>query len=176
MASVVQLDSSIDEPEKLLWRGTFAARSMIGVWIGALLVSLLMAVAVVSIEPLRENPIVWVTLFFLLALIWGGLLLLLVCRKLGQHYEITNHHLKHRSGILIRKMNRIEMIDVDDVVYQQGPLQALLNVGTIQLLSSDTSHPNLIMPGIENVSRVASMIDSARRSERLKRGLHVEAI
>lgn len=171
-----QPNSLNDEPEETLWTGGFAARSMAGAWVSALLVSCLLASAVYFIQPLRDNPTVWLTLILLLAFIWGVLLLSLVSRKLGQHYEITNHQLKHRSGILVRRVNRIEMIDIDDVMYQQGPLQALLNVGTIQLLSSDTSHPNLLMPGIVEVSKVANLIDSARRSERLKRGLHVESI
>jgi hypothetical protein len=32
------------------------------------------------------------------------------------------------------------------------------------------------MPGIENVGKIADMIDGVRREERLKRGLHVEAV
>lgn len=149
---------------------------MVGAWIGGLVVSVLSVVAVFQIEALRENRTVWLTLVGVLGVIWFWLIALMLYRKLGQHYEITNHQLRHRSGILVRQINRIEMIDVDDVMYQQGPLQALLNVGTIQVLSSDTSHPKLIMPGIPDVSKVANMIDGARRQERLKRGLHVEAI
>ena len=82
----------------------------------------------------------------------------------------------HRDGILVRQMDRIEMIDIDDVSYRQGPIQILLNVGSIRIVSSDTSHPQLDMPGIADVRMVADLIDDARRNERRNRGLHIESI
>ena len=176
MASVNLTDQTMDEPEQVLWRGNFAARSMCGLWIGGIIVSVLVMVAVLRIDALRGNRMVWLTMWVALIFIWLAIITLMIYRKLSQHYEITNFQLKHRSGLLVRQVNRIEMIDIDDVIYRQGPLQALLNVGTIQLLSSDTSHPSLVMPGIGNVSKVAAMIDTARRNERHKRGIHVEAI
>jgi len=169
-------EASINDSEQLLWRGSFSARSMIGSWIGAALITMLIVVAVLTIDALREIRMVWWTMLFLIVGLWDGLLGLTIYRKLGQHYEITSQRMKHRTGILLRQVNRIEMIDIDDVIYRNGPLQALLNVGTIQLLSSDVSHPNLVMRGIANVSHVANLIDDARRAERRLRGLHVESI
>ena len=160
----------------MIWTGSFAARSMIGMWLGAAIVSGLMLLIVGSIETLSDNRLVWTTMLVLFAMIWFGLIGLVIFRKLGQHYEMTSQRLKHRSGVIFRTVNRIEMIDIDDVIYKQGPLQAMLNVGTIELLSSDTSHPKLIMPGIPDVSRIANLIDNARREERRSRGLFVEAI
>ena len=92
------------------------------------------------------------------------------------HYELTSQRLKHREGILVRSMDRIELIDVDDVMYKQGPIQAMLGVGNITVKSSDSSHPELVLYGIENIREVADRIDDARRDERRKRGLHIEAI
>ncbi|MFK7766490.1 MAG: PH domain-containing protein [Mariniblastus sp.] len=165
-----------DDPEQELWRGGFSARSMVGAWIGASLISGLVIYAVTNIAPLRESSPVWLTGIGLVSTVWLSLLAVVAYRKLGQHYEISSQRLKHRSGVLIRQMDRIELIDIDDVSYRQGPLQAILNVGTIELLSSDTSHPKLNLRGIANVSSVANLIDDARRAERKKRGLYVESI
>ena len=84
--------------------------------------------------------------------------------------------MKHREGILFRKIDRIELIDIDDVNYRQGPIQAILGVGNITIKSSDSSHPELIMYGIADIANVSDMINNARRQERRKRGLHIEAI
>ena len=171
-------DNDLDDSdvERLIWQGGYAFRSMLGACLGAALVTALMVIAVNRIQALYDNRTVLTTMVALISLIWSGLFLLAVYRKLARRYEITTQRLLHRSGILLRSVDRIEMIDIDDVTYQQGPIQALMNVGTIQLLSSDTSHPNLMMPGISNVSNVANMIDDARRMERRKRGIHIESI
>ena len=97
-------------------------------------------------------------------------------RKLGMHYEVSSQRLKHREGILFRKLDRIELIDIDDVVYRQGPIQAIMGVGNITIKSSDSSHPVLDMYGIANIREIADLIDDARRTERRKRGLHIESI
>lgn len=165
-----------DDEERLIWQGGYSAKSMLGAWIGAAFMTVLILLAVMQIQLLRDNRAVWTTMAALVVLIWIGLIGVAVYRKLGQHYEITTQRLKHRSGVLLRQVDRIEMIDVDDVSYRQGPIQTLMNVGTIQVQSSDTSHPRLFMPGISNVSHVANMIDDSRRSERRKRGIHVESI
>jgi hypothetical protein len=43
-------------------------------------------------------------------------------------------------------------------------------------LSSDTSDPKLFLKGIDDVKRVADLIDDARRSERRKRGMYIESV
>ncbi|MCH2597045.1 MAG: hypothetical protein MKZ95_14805, partial [Pirellulales bacterium] len=58
----------------------------------------------------------------------------------------------------------------------QGLVERLVGVGTVCIRSSDQSHPKIELPGIEDVNRIADMIDGVRRHERLKRGLHVESV
>jgi hypothetical protein len=77
---------------------------------------------------------------------------------------------------LWRETDRIEAIDIDDVSFSQGPVERMLGVGSIRILSSDQSHPTMDLPGIENVRAVASLIDEVRRQERRKRGLYVESV
>jgi len=71
---------------------------------------------------------------------------------------------------------RIEVIDIDDVSYTQGPVERIFGVGTIQLTSSDRSHPTLSMIGIGEVTEVAGLLDDIRRAERRRRSLHIESI
>ena len=49
------------------------------------------------------------------------------------------------------------------------------DVGTIVVVSTDRTSPELRMRGIEHVKAVADLIDSTRRAERQRRGLHLEA-
>jgi uncharacterized membrane protein YdbT with pleckstrin-like domain len=110
------------------------------------------------------------------AVVWLGLGLVLVYRKLDVHYTLTSQRFVHKKGILKRVTDRIEVIDIDDVTFEQGIIQRMLGVGTVRLTSSDRSHPELALRGIDEVQRISGLIDDVRRRERRKRGLHIEAI
>ena len=43
-------------------------------------------------------------------------------------------------------------------------------------MSSDCSHSELFLEGIDRVAHVAGLIDDARRAERRRRGLFIEAV
>jgi membrane protein YdbS with pleckstrin-like domain len=165
-----------DDIEQDLWEGGYSGKSMVGSWIGAGLITAGVVAALIMIEMLRNNTYAFYAALIVVAAMWLYLFGLLAYRKLGIEYQVTNQQLKHRSGILFRKIDRIELIDIDDVNYRQGPIQSIMRVGNICIRSSDTSHPELVMQGIANVSDVADLINDARRQERRKRGLHIEAI
>lgn len=159
-----------------LWQGGFSGKSMIGSWASAASITILVLIVMMLIEPMRENANAWLAAAGIIAIVWLYLIGVMFYRKWGMHYELTSQQLKHREGIFFRQLDRIELIDIDDVNYRQGPVQAVLGVGNIRIKSSDSSHPELTMYGIANIKEVADMIDDARRTERRKRGLHIETI
>lgn len=156
-----------------LWSGTYSSKAMIGSWIMALVVSVAALITILMIRELRTSPMVWVFGSGAVVLLWVALAFTAAYQKLGHRYELTNVRLKHRDGILFRTQNRLELIDVDDVLFRQGPIQSMLRVGDIVIESSDKSHPQLVLRGIANVANVVDMIDDARRKERRRHGLHV---
>ena len=89
---------------------------------------------------------------------------------------MTTQRFVHERGILRRMNDRIEVLDMDDITFEQGLLERLSGVGTIRIVSHDQIDPELVLPGIENVKHVASLFDDARLAERRRRGLHVEQI
>lgn len=176
MSNSANLDNLDDNDiETLIWKGRFSFKHMLGAGLGATLVTALMLLAVIGIQPLQENRAVWVTMVTLIALIWIVLIGVAVYYKLSRRFEITTQQIRHRRGLVLHQVDRIEMIDIDDVGYRQGPVQTLLHVGTIQLISSDTSYPTLKMPGVSGVSKVANLIDDARQRERRKLGISAES-
>lgn len=163
-------------PEELLWSGSYSGKSMIGTWMILGVVTVAAALAVIFISSLRNNLTARNVLLIVLAVAWLIPVAQLFYRKLAHFYELTNQRLKHRDGILVRKNNRVEVIDIDDVAFTQGIIETMFNVGTIRIRSSDISHPELILRGISDVKRVSDLIDNARRQERTRRGLYVESI
>jgi len=162
-----------NEPEGELWRGGYATKSMIGAWIVSVLISLGL-----FILPIWAGwgATGWWIILVLILLLWLYQFIALARRKLGVHYRLTSQRFFHESGILRHVTDRIEAIDMDDVVFEQTILERLVGVGSIRITSSDRSHPELYIHGIENVKEVASLIDEARHKERLSRGLHIESV
>lgn len=160
--------SSEYEPEQSLWSGSYSHRSMVGVWIGLGFATVLLIAAAVMFEPVS----IWIALG-LIVLIWVIGVLTYLWRRLGIHYELTTQRFIHKDGLLTRHTDRIEVIDISDVSYHQGPVERIFGVGTIVISSSDRSHPELVMVGIDDVTDVATLIDDVRRKERRKRSLHL---
>jgi membrane protein YdbS with pleckstrin-like domain len=164
--------ASTSDADKPLWHGSYSAKAMVGRWLLALVIT----IVAVIVGIISANPAVFFLAIVIAAAIWLGLGAWLFYQRLSVEYELSTQRFIHRFGVMQRVTNRIEVIDIDDVQVVQGFVERLLSVGTIRILSSDTSDPVLIMPGIDRVNEIATLIDNTRRDERRKRGLHIEAV
>lgn len=159
------------DQEQSIWAGGYSPKAMIGTWILCGLIS----VAVLVVSLLTEWPPIMVALIAIVVL-WVVAASVYGYRRLGVAYELTTQRFIHQAGLLSRRTDRIEVIDIDDVSVRQGPVQRVLGVGTIEITSSDRTHPLLKMNGIDEVKKIAGTIDDIRRKERRRRSLHIEAI
>jgi uncharacterized membrane protein YdbT with pleckstrin-like domain len=169
-----QQRSGTDEPEESLWQGTFSSRAMIGNWILAGAVTVILPIIIVMVGI--GNRYTWLGYLVLSLGMWLWFALQLAFRKLTVRYRLTSQRLIHESGLLKRVTNRMEVIDIDDVTFEQKIVERMMGVGSIKIISSDRTDPELWMRGIENVRHVATLIDDIRRKERRKRALHIESI
>lgn len=160
------------EPERELWKGSYSPKAMIGWWI---LEGILLVAAVIA-SIFLPNPITWIVAAAIVAVFGLWLLLWLIVKRLSLEYALTTQQLIHREGLLRRVTNRIETIDIDDVTHEQNLIERFLGVGSILVISSDKSHPRLKLIGIDDVQRVADLIDTTSRDERRKRGAFIEQV
>jgi uncharacterized membrane protein YdbT with pleckstrin-like domain len=160
-----------DEPEAELWSGGFSPKAMIGSFFAVALVTVLAIVLGLFLPP----EYWWwplVAAFVLWLLVLGQL----AYRRMNIHYRLTSQRFFHQKGILTRTTDRIEVIEMDDVTYTQNLFERFFGVGTIKITSSDSTHPVLVMIGIDNVQEVSEIIDKARRRELTRRGLRIESV
>ena len=159
------------EPEETLWKGGYSPRAMLGMWLGVSIVS----IAIFVVAAIYNLPTIPIAIGCVVGM-WVIVGCIYAYRRLGFHYELTTQRFIHQVGLLSRRTDRVEVIDIDDVSFHQGPVQRLLGVGSIDITGSDRTHPQLIMRGIADVKRVASLIDDIRRKERKKRSLHIQSM
>ncbi|HEY4761571.1 MAG TPA: PH domain-containing protein [Thermoguttaceae bacterium] len=162
-----------DEPEEELWRGGYSPKAMIEAWCLSGLISI--GLLIIGFLWVRQAWY-WVILLLAMLIPWIYNLAKLIYRRLSVRYLLTNQRFIHESGILRRVTDRIEVIDMDDITFEQKIFERMVGVGTIKIASSDRTHPELILSGIENVGYVSGLIDDTRRAERRRRGLHIESI
>jgi uncharacterized membrane protein YdbT with pleckstrin-like domain len=168
-----------NEPESKLWEGGFSAKAMYGTWLISIVVSIAILIALILVPWTKvvevPSSLIWGFGLGAIALWWVLAIGTYFYRRMSIFYELTSQRFIHTSGIFVRTTDRIDVIDIDDVAYTQGLIQRMLGVGTIALVSKDRSHPKLSLRGIDQVSKVAGMIDDVRRKERKKRSLHIDA-
>ncbi|MEX2113332.1 MAG: PH domain-containing protein, partial [Pirellulales bacterium] len=160
----------VDTPEETLWEGSFSPKAMIGsaVLAGVISITLLVAVFLVA------NGWLQLLLLAVIGVLWILVAIRLAVRRLGISYRLTNHMFYHRHGVLTRVTDRIELIEVHDVTYEQGLFDRLVNVGRIKIASSDRTDPIFFVRGVEQVETVAQLIDKARRNEQVRRGRRID--
>ncbi len=157
------------EPEHDLWHGTYSAKAMYGGWVFAIVVTL----AGVALAVLVPNPAAWIAAVVVVPVIWISQLLTLLYRRMSVEYRLTTQRFLHKRGLLRRVADQLLLVDVDDVTWEQGLVERIVNVGKITIHSNDASDPKLPLPGIDDVERVANLIDNARREERRKRAIYM---
>ena len=162
-----------EQPEAELWRGGYSSKAMIGAWAICALVDVALLIA--GILWVRQATH-WLILLGAMLLPWLYYSSILCYRRMSVRYLLSTQRFIHESGILRHVNDRIEVIDMDDITFEQGLLERLVGVGAIRIISSDRTNPEMVLQGIENVKKVAGLFDDARRTERRRRGLHVEQI
>jgi uncharacterized membrane protein YdbT with pleckstrin-like domain len=125
--------------ERSLWQGGYSPKAMYGTWAISALVTIaaVVLIAMFAMDVPYVWPIAGAVLIFWWVVAIGGY----IYKRLSVHYELTTQRFVHQAGFLVRRTDRIEVIDIDDVSFTQGIIQRMLGVGTIRLSSSDRTHP-----------------------------------
>ncbi len=159
-----------DSAEEVLWEGTYSPKAMLGafvldglVWLAGIVLAILFP------------ALMWLSLGGA-AVFSAVVFLLMVYRQWSVRYRLTSQRFFHQHGLLSRTTDRVEVIDMDDITCFQGPIDRLVGVGSIRITSSDRTHPELWVRGVENVQQIATAMDDARRAERIRRGFHIESV
>lgn len=86
-------------------------------------------------------------------------------------YELTRERLRVRSGIFTRHLEEIEIYRVKDTALTIPFWQRVVGIGTLRVISSDHTNPNLPLRGIADPESVRERIRAACESVRRARGV-----
>ena len=163
---------SKDPQEEDLWSGSFSPKAMLGHF---MLAGFITVASLIGVAVAWNTVTGWLCFVAGVVLLWGTAGITLAYRRMTARYRLTRFRLFHEHGILTRVTDRIETIDIDDVTVFQGLADRSFGIGMIVVVSTDRTSPELRMRGIDHVKAVADLMDSTRRAERQRRGLHLES-
>jgi membrane protein YdbS with pleckstrin-like domain len=123
--------------------------------------------------PERYSVYMWAVMLGIPLLLWIQHAIIYFYRTWTIRYRLTTHRFFHERGLIRRTTDVIEVIDISDMKMEQTLWDRYINggVATIILESSDDSHPNLVIDGLEEPKKVFDSIDEIRRVQREQRGL-----
>ena len=115
-------------------------------------------------------------------LVWGVLLLPVVglglillarawYRVASTRYRLTTQRLFAQTGLIAKNLEEVELFRVKDVTLRQGVLDRLLGVGTVTVLSTDDTAPELELAGIRDPLAAKEALRTAFRAARQREGL-----
>jgi membrane protein YdbS with pleckstrin-like domain len=150
--------------EETVWRGSVSQWKNVGFFVLHLLIALAIVAAFLALR--RSSAVQNFSPYILLLLVVP---IFIAAKRYLQTkctvYEITTERLKTTDGILSKVTETLEFYRIKDIERQQPFLYRLCGIENVQLNTSDTSSPLVVM---EAVPRAAGLADVIRN--------HVEII
>ncbi len=91
-------------------------------------------------------------------------------------YELTPSRLFISSGFLNRREDEIRLYRIRDVSYTQSLLERLSGTGTLRVLSTDVSIPEIDLRHIKNARRVKDVLSQAIEVSRRENGVRTSEL
>lgn len=135
--------------------------------IGAMLLAIGIAVAVLTPDDRTGNIIQWVVAAVLLVLA-VPLVLVPFLRWRTTHYVITTHRVMVRRGILTKSGKDITLSKITDVSFEQTLLDRIINAGSLRIESAGDS-PDEMLRYIPHSNVVQQLINRLIDEDDLRR-------
>jgi uncharacterized membrane protein YdbT with pleckstrin-like domain len=87
-------------------------------------------------------------------------------KRVATVYTITNQRLRIKRGILSKRIQQTRIDRVQNVNTEQGVLERLLRVGTVDFDTAGTDDSDFTFAGVSSPSRVVEAVDRAQHAAR----------
>jgi membrane protein YdbS with pleckstrin-like domain len=112
---------------------------------------------------------VWMTVVCIVIALLAIVLPWLIIRS--TRYRITNYRIDFERGILTKRIDTLELWHVDDIKFEQGLLDRMMNVGSIIVLSNDKTTPRLELHGVPNPRQIFDSLKERIIAVKRQRGV-----
>lgn len=118
-------------------------------------------------EMIKARPVLFALSVILVPAYGLGIVILLYwwLSAASRELVVTPRRARKRTGILSNQVTELEHRDVKNIQVSQGPVQNLMNTGTLRLSSAGQAGMELTMTDIEDPQSVRDLIYRQRGSD-----------
>lgn len=91
-------------------------------------------------------------------------------------YSLTPSRLFIQTGFLTTHEDEIRLYRVKDVSYSQSLAERIAGTGTLRIVSSDASTPEVLLHHIKNAKKVKAVLSQAIEVSRRENGVHTSEV
>jgi uncharacterized membrane protein YdbT with pleckstrin-like domain len=140
--------------EEVIYEGHPSWRSTIAFYLKGLLAAVVIGVIVWLITDIGPGA-------GALAVVFAVVVLVGFIRRYFTVYTITNQRLRIQRGIIARHVQQTQIERVQNVNTQQGVIQRVLQVGTVDFDTAGTGDSDFTFVGVNNPEDVVAAVDKA---------------
>ena len=140
--------------EEVIYEGHPSWRSTIAFYLKGLLIAAVVGVIVWFAATNASGVVVFVVIFAIVVLV--GFI-----RRFFIVYTITNQRLRIQRGIIARRVQQTQIARVQNVNTNQGVIQRIMQVGTVDFDTAGTGDSDFSFVGVNNPDDVVVAVDKA---------------
>lgn len=141
--------------ERVIYQGHPSWRAILGFYIKGLLVA---AAAAVLAGLINEGAGLGVVTFAVIAAI---VVLAGFIKRVATVYTITDRRLNIKVGIISRKVQETRLQRVQNVNYNQGVYERVMQIGDVEFTTAGTDESNFVFAGVAQPEQVVQQVEHA---------------
>jgi uncharacterized membrane protein YdbT with pleckstrin-like domain len=141
--------------ERVIYQGHPSWRAILGFYIKGLLVA---AAAAVLAGLINEGAGLGVVTFAVIAAI---VVLAGFVKRVATVYTITDRRLNIKVGIISRKVQETRLQRVQNVNFNQGVYERLMQIGDVEFTTAGTEESNFVFAGVAQPEQVVQQVEHA---------------
>jgi uncharacterized membrane protein YdbT with pleckstrin-like domain len=140
--------------EKVIYQGHPSWRAILGFYLKGILAALVIAVIIKLVDTTAHGVIAFVV-------IAGITLLAGFIKRVATIYTITDRRLNIKIGIVSRKVQETRLQRVQNVNFNQGVYERIMQIGDVEFTTAGTDESNFVFAGVGQPEEVVQNVERA---------------
>jgi uncharacterized membrane protein YdbT with pleckstrin-like domain len=140
--------------EKVIYQGHPSWRAIVGFYLKGLLVGAAAGVLAALIDSTGLGILIF-------AVIAAITILAGFIKRVATVYTITDRRLNIKVGIVARKVQETRLQRVQNVNYDQGVYERLMQIGDVEFTTAGTDESNFVFAGVAQPEQVVQQVEKA---------------
>jgi uncharacterized membrane protein YdbT with pleckstrin-like domain len=140
--------------ERVIYQGHPSWRAILGFYLKGALVGAAAGVLAAVIDGVGLGILVFVVIFVITVLV--GFI-----KRVATVYTITDRRLNIKIGIIARKVQETRLQRVQNVNYDQGVYERIMQIGDVEFTTAGTDESNFVFAGVAQPEQVVQQVEQA---------------